>query len=201
MTWEIKQNNESLELGQEKEINGRDNRSDGMWKLKKSEYMNWPIWLLVGFINIAEGLDRNNMTEAEAWKTLMKCKKKLLTWKNGAQCMDNSKIPDVLFELGQEMKLTVDFNTWLPDDDSVILGFQMYEALLYCPGFQEEAKRLSLFFESLLTDQSLGTVLSATFNNLEPRRGNGWNEQSYFENQLRGYLPRNPLCQRFSEQA
>ena len=48
----------------------------------------------------------------------------------------------------------------------------MYEALRYCPGYQDEAKRLSWFFESLLTDHSLGTVVAATFNNLEPRRGN-----------------------------
>ena len=86
--------------------------------------------------------------------------------------MSTDKIPDVLFELGQELELKVDFNIWIPDDKSVILGFQMYEALRYCPGFQDEAKRLSLFFETLLADQSLGTILSATFNNLEPRRGN-----------------------------
>ena len=86
--------------------------------------------------------------------------------------MSRSKIPDVLFDLGQELELDLDFNTCLPNGDSVLLGFQMYEALIYCPGHQDEARRLSLFFESLLADQSLGTVLAATFNNLELRRGN-----------------------------
>ena len=96
-----------------------------------------------------------------------------LKWKkNGVQCLSILKIEDVLFELEEELRLDLDFNTWLPDDDSVILGFQMFEALLYCQDHQDEAKRLSLFFDSLLTDQSLCTVLSATFNNLEARRGN-----------------------------
>ena len=48
----------------------------------------------------------------------------------------------------------------------------MYVALLYCPDHHDEAKRLSLFFESLLTNHTLGTVLAATFNNLETRLDN-----------------------------
>ena len=70
------------------------------------------------------------------------------------------------------LTLNFDFNIWLPDDESVMLGFQWYEALCYCPGHQDEGKRLALFFESLLTDHSLSTVLAATFNNLEPTQGN-----------------------------
>ena len=170
MTWEIKQNNESLAQSQEKEMDSRDNRS-GTWRQKKGGESKDKIWLLVGFINLAEGLGRNNRTEAEIWKTLMKYNKKTRTGKQGAQCMSIS-IENVLFDLGEELNVNLDFNTWLPNDESVILGFQMYEALRYCPGYQDEAKRLSWFFESLLTDYSLGAVVAATFDNLEPRRGN-----------------------------
>ena len=168
LTWEIKQNNKSSEVVQERKI---DNRS-GVWKLKKGEESSYKIWPLVGFINLAEGLDKHNRTEAETWKALLKYKKEMPTGKRGAQCMSSLDIPYVLFELGEELNLNLDFNIWLPNDEYVTLGFQMYAALRYCPSYQDEAKRLSLFFESLLTDHSLGTVVAATFNNLEPRLGN-----------------------------
>ena len=83
------------------------------------------------------------------------------------------KIPDVLFEFGQHLRLNWGFYTWLPNDESVKLGFQMYEALHFCADHQDEGKRLSLFFESLLTGHTLGTVLASTFNNLEPRLDTG----------------------------
>ena len=67
----------------------------------------------------------------------------------------------------QELKVGINFNAWLADDDHAVkIGFQLYAALLFCPNHQDEAKRLSLFFESLITSHPLTTVMSATFNNL-----------------------------------
>ena len=63
--------------------------------------------------------------------------------------------------------LDIRFNVWLADDDSLKLGFQMYEALQFCPDHQDEGKRLALFFESLMTNHSLETAVAATFNNVD----------------------------------
>ena len=84
----------------------------------------------------------------------------------------------VLFKTVQELKIDIGFGTWLHDDESVKLGFQMYVGLLYQPDRQEEAKRLFSFFESLSTDHSLGTATAATVNNLETKVGNGIQDYS-----------------------
>ena len=57
---------------------------------------------VVGSINLAEEIFRNNKSETEAWKSLLKYKKELAA---EAQCMsDSKKISGVLFELGQELE-------------------------------------------------------------------------------------------------
>ena len=165
LTWKIKHHDASLELAQERDTSSR--KGDGEWKLKQNQESKDMTWDLVGLINLAEKLDGDMNREGQAWKALLKFKEELTTGSCGSGCMCTDHIPEVLFELGQELRLNIGFNTLLPDDYSVKLGFQMYVALLYCPDHHDEAKRLSLFFESLLTNQTLGTVLAATFNNLE----------------------------------
>ena len=43
----------------------------------------------------------------------------------------------------------------------------MYEVVRFCPDHQHEATRLSVLFQHLLTEHSLGTVVAATFNNVD----------------------------------
>ena len=139
------------------------------WKPVKGENSGDKNWILVVLINLAKELKRHSTTigEAEVWTTLLKYKEIF----KGAQ-LTEYQIANVIFNTAQELKFDFGICTWLSDDESVELGFQMYEGLLYRPDHQEEAKRLFSFFESLLMDHSLSTVVAAAVNNLETKVGN-----------------------------
>ena len=76
----------------------------------------------------------------------------------------------MILETRQELKLNLVSITWLPNDESIQLGFKMYATLLHDP---DENRQLFLFFESLLMEPSLTTVVAATVNNLGPKLVNG----------------------------
>merc|ERR1712004_647379 len=50
-------------------------------------------------------------------------------------------------------------------------GIELYSALYYCPEELVEAAKLSKFFESLITNENLNTVVAATMHNIQPRAG------------------------------
>ena len=137
LTWRIKRANDRLELDDK----GKTGTSiSGHWKPKRNKYFRSKTWILIGLINFVEEASRKKVAEAYMWRILLKYKEQF-------------KIPipeEVLFEMAQELQIAVNYDTWLPYDDSVMLGFQMYQALLYCPDHQDEAKRQFAFFESLL---------------------------------------------------
>ena len=64
------------------------------------------------------------------------------------------------------------WNTWIRDED-IPLGMELYSAIYYCPDHLKEAKYLSLFFNHILTEQTLRTVVATTFHNIQPN-GGGW---------------------------
>ena len=153
--------NESLEHNSEREINSINN--DGRWKSKTISSSVKKDWLAVGFVNLAMRLKSENLAEDDIWRALMKIKQA------GKCYVSQGEMFAVLYQIGLELNLTVNFPTWIPDDDddSIRLGIQLYAALLFCPDHTDEAKRISLFFEPLIINETLATVLSATFNNLE----------------------------------
>ena len=163
MSWRIVQHNSSSPMEEEREITRKGN--DDVWQESRLiDVSRGRVWPLVGFVNLAHELKRNNIGEDVALKTVLRLK-------DENSCFQNDE--KVLFEMGQDMMMDISFDFWLADDDSVKLGFQMYEALHFCPDHQDEGKRLSLFFESLLTNHSLGTVVAATFYNVEERQDSG----------------------------
>ena len=61
-------------------------------------------------------------------------------------------------------------STWVPEED-LSSGTQLYATIYYCPSYLVEAAKLSYFFESLLANHNLNTVVAATMNNIQPRAG------------------------------
>ena len=59
---------------------------------------------------------------------------------------------------------------WISDED-VELGLEFYSYLHYCQSHVVEAAQLSVFFDWLLSNQSLKTVVASTMNNIQPRVG------------------------------
>ena len=56
-------------------------------------------------------------------------------------------------------------------DEDLELGLEFYSYLHYCQSQVVEAAQLSIFFEDLLSNHSLGTLVASTMNNIQPRVG------------------------------
>ena len=56
-------------------------------------------------------------------------------------------------------------------DEDIELGLELYSYLHYCQREVVESAELSVFFEMLLTNHSLETLVASTMNNLQPRVG------------------------------
>ena len=56
-------------------------------------------------------------------------------------------------------------------DEDIELGLELYSYLHYCQRGVVESAELSVFFEMLLTNHSLETLIASTMNNLQPRVG------------------------------
>ena len=66
--------------------------------------------------------------------------------------------------------MTITFDSWIPDDD-LALGAQLLSAIKYYPHNMVDAAKMSVFFEFLLTNHNLETVVAATMNSIQPRVG------------------------------
>ena len=66
--------------------------------------------------------------------------------------------------------MTIGFDSWIPEDD-LALGAQLLSAIKYYPHNMVDAAKMSVFFEFLLTNYSLKTVVAATINSIQPREG------------------------------
>ena len=73
--------------------------------------------------------------------------------------------------VAQELNLTIGFDGWIPEAD-LGLGAKIYLVIRECSQHFVEAAKLSVFFESLLTNHSIETVVAATINSIQPRGGN-----------------------------
>ena len=130
----------------------------------KSTERNWNLWSLV---NLARESKTKKVLESVVWEVLLKHRWDKETVKH-SKCLDESQIAEVIFSVIQELGLEYTSNTWLPQED-LSLGTEFYSALYYCPDHLLEAARLSVFFESLISSQSLRTVVAATMHNIQPR--------------------------------
>ena len=103
------------------------------------------------------------------WKTLLKHRWKIDILKTSS-CLNETQVAEVIYKTGQDMNLTYDWNIWIPEEDQAF-GTELYSALHYCPEQLIESAKLSELFQSLLTNQSLNTVVAATMANIQPRAG------------------------------
>ena len=89
-------------------------------------------------------------------------------------CLDELRVAQVIVQSGQELNLRYGFNTCISSDseEELVLATKLFSVLHYCPQHLVESAKLSVFFESLLKDHSLETVLAATMHNLQPRAVN-----------------------------
>ena len=68
--------------------------------------------------------------------------------------------------------------TWFLKED-LSFGTEFYSALTYCPDYLLEAAKLSVFFESLLNNNNLRSLVAATMHNIQPRAGTRIEENTF----------------------
>ena len=56
----------------------------------------------------------------------------------------------------------------LISDEDLAFGIELYSVVHHCPSNILEAAKLSVFFESLLINHNLNTVVAATMHNIQP---------------------------------
>ena len=85
-------------------------------------------------------------------------------------CLNDVAITDQIDQIKTELNLDYKEYDWIPDEDLEV-GLELYSYLHYCQSQVVEAAQLSVFFEALLTNHSLGTLVASTMNNIQPRVG------------------------------
>ena len=85
-------------------------------------------------------------------------------------CLSESAIIHQISQIKTESNLDYKEYDWIPHED-LELGLELYSYLHYCQSDVVEAAQLSVFFEALLSNHSLGTLVASTMNNLQPRVG------------------------------
>ena len=53
-------------------------------------------------------------------------------------------------------------------DEELAFGIELFSVVHHCPSSILEAAKLSVFFESLLINHNLNTVVAATMHNIQP---------------------------------
>lgn len=89
---------------------------------------------------------------------------------SGSYCLSEEREYQVIANTAYDFKLTIWHDSWIPDED-LRFGAKLYSFIHYCPKHLGESAKLSRFFEYLLHDHSLDTVLAATMNSIQPRAG------------------------------
>ena len=146
------------------------NKSADMWLSKpeitaKSKEKN-----LVNLINLAGECKEKGLNEADIWKVLQKHRWSKDILSSSSTCPNACS--EVILKTKQELKLSNDSVTQCHDDPLITLGFQFYAAINFCPNELIEARNLSIFFQSMIANETLTNIAAATFNNIQPRASN-----------------------------
>ena len=91
--------------------------------------------------------------------------------------MSARQIYRIIIKVAQELDLVIGFDGWTPKAD-LSLGAKLLSVMDDCSDSLVEVAKLSVFFESLLTNHSLETMVAATMNSIQPRGGNTINDFS-----------------------
>ena len=144
-------------------------KSNTLWKPKKKQFPDRTNQNLLLMMNLVRESRLNRVNEQDVWKTLLKFRwsEEIIT---DYVCLSEDVEHRVITKTSQELNLVCGFNAWVPDED-LLLGMRLYSVVHDCPRHLEEAVKLSLFFESLLTKHSLNTVVAAIMHNIQPRAG------------------------------
>ena len=147
------------------------NRNEkNVWKIKNDHTSKEKDMNMMTIMNLIRESRIMEIDESKIWETSLKHK-----WEVEAlqtkDCLNENQVAEVIFKIGEELNLTYDWNEWIPEEEDLRLAVELYAALHNCSDKLKEAAKLSEFYESLLTNENLNTVMTATMHNIPPRAG------------------------------
>ena len=124
----------------------------------------------MAIMNLVRESKKKNLSKKEVWNSL-------ITWRwteeqivNDNICLDESQESNVIEMAAAQLRLVHGIVPWVNGED-LAFGLELYSVIHNCPSHLEEAAKLSIFFESLLTNDNLNSVVAATMENIQPRAG------------------------------
>ena len=145
------------------------NTSKSGWKMNSFHRSHEKDLNILTIGNLVRESKIHKVERREIWKTILKYRWNIDILTN-SPCLNETQVAEVIYKTGQDLNLKYDWNLWIPEEDLAFVT-ELYSALQYCPGNLVESAKLSVLFESLLTNHSLNTVVAATMENIQPRAG------------------------------
>ena len=106
------------------------------------------------------------MNQRDIWRSLLGNRWRIKNIKE-SNCLNENQVAEVIYETGKEHKLRYDVSTSVPEED-LAFGIQLYAAIHSCPDHLVEAAKIFHFFETLISNKTLNTVVAATMQNIQP---------------------------------
>lgn len=120
-------------------------------------------------MNLVQQSRINNVVEQEVRNSLLKQRWSEQILKH-SPCLDQFQEATVIGNVARELNFTHLISSWVSDED-VEFGLELFSIVHNCPSLSVEAAQLSLFYEPLLINHSLTSVVAAAMHNIQPRGG------------------------------
>ena len=140
-----------------------------IWKWKNQQNSNEGDLNMMAIMNLVRESKIKRISKGEIWKSLLSHRWNIEILRSNS-CLNDSQVAEVISKTGQDLKINYDWNLWIPEED-IRFGTELYTVLQHCPAKLIEATMLSKFFDSLITNENLNTVVAATMHNIQPRAG------------------------------
>ena len=123
-----------------------------------------------GVLSLVREARKHKVSEMEVWNSVLRNRWNIHILNQESPCPSGVDIQKMIINVAHELNLTIWHSGWIPETD-LGLGARLFSVITYCPSHVVESAKLSIFFESLLTNHSLETIVTATMNILKPRAG------------------------------
>ena len=146
--------------------NGRDNS----WKVKSDQTHSRDSRKMRTVLVLVREARKHKVSERDIWNSVLKQRWNINTLGKKKGYLSGDEVYQKIIKAAQDINLTITFDSWIPEDD-LALGAQLLSAIKYYPHNMVDAAKMSVFFEFLLTNHNLETVVAATMNSIQPRGG------------------------------
>ena len=111
-----------------------------------------------------------NLSQGQVWKDLLKHRWADEILKRASPCPNETEIASMILKIQHKFGLELGMGTWVTEKkEDLAFGTELLSALHFCPDHIVETVKLSVFFENLVNNQNLKTLVAATIHNLPPR--------------------------------